>query len=353
MKINIKYISWRRNDAIGKVAENQLNELGNKVRLKKIILSLKPENKILYLLKLTRNILNITRELFSRKIIYFEELKQLEVLPNILFRNKRSVATVHHLEERKSGLKGGLEFLIYKRLHRSFAKLIAISKKTKQDLIKKYGISPEKIEVVYHGIDKKIFKPTKKKLKKLKSPYIFYMGSEVPRKNIENLLRAFREISLKYPDLFLVKAGYHGGEGHREKMLKLIKKYDLKDKVILISDYLKEEDLPMYYSNAELFLYPSLKEGFGMPLVEAMACGCPVVTSNLAPMNEIANNQELVNPKDNRSIAKGVNRILSNKRYREVLRKNALKRAGDFDWEKSANKLVKIYEELKSQKQSN
>lgn len=345
-KQRVNYILWSRNDAVGKVTKILLEKLENKVDLKMLKLNFISERRCFKSFFLFINSIRIIPLLMTNKIIHFEEPKQLELLLNI-FRNKKSVLTVHHLEEEEKGIRGKIIFLMYKLLHKSFSKFIAISEKTKKDLIEQYGINPDKIEVVYHGVDKKIFRPTKKKVSPLKNKkYILYLGSEVPRKNIENLLKAFKKVSEKYPDLYLVKAGYSGGDQFREKTKKLVKELGLTKKVILVSKRLKEEELPLYYSNAELFVYPTLQEGFGMPLVESMACGCPVVTSDIAPMNEITKGQVLVNPYNSKDIVKGIDKILSNRKYKNKLIQKAKQRAKDFDWEKSAKKILRVYEEL-------
>jgi glycosyltransferase involved in cell wall biosynthesis len=346
--MNIVYISWNRRDAVQKVTRNLIKTLIKNQYFNSIKLKMNTKNKFLRSFDILRGIAKISPLFFSKKIIHFEESRQFEPIINALFRKNKSVVTVHHVGKKNYWLD--FLFILEKIVHKSFSKLIAISEKTKQDLIEIHNIKPEKITVVYNGLDHEVFKPTKKKVNSLKNKkYILYLGSEIPRKNIENLLKAFKEISKKYPDLYLVKAGYSGGDEYREKTKKLIKELELSKKVIIVSKRLKEEELPIYYSNAEIFVYPTLQEGFGMPLVESMACGCPVVTSDIAPMNEIANNQELVNPHNYKGIAKGMNKVLSNKEYKTLLIKKGLQRAKDFDWKKSANKILDVYEELEKE----
>lgn len=342
-RIRVNYILWERNDAIGKVTSNYLSHLQSKIDLNIILLDARSKNKPLMYLK---NLLKISRGLLKNEIIHIEEPTNIESNLLLIFKNKKSVLTAHHVDSKSWKVINNISFLKEKIKHSSVSRLVAISKKTRQDLITQYNIPANKIEVVYHGIDHKIFRPMNNKLKGVHKKYILYLGSETPRKNIENLLKAFKIVSQKYPDIVLLKAGYSSGPQYRENTKKLIEKYGLKNKVIFAPENIAEKDLPSYYSNAELFVFPSLKEGFGMPLVEAMACGCPVVTSNIAPMNEIAQGQELVNPLSPEEIAKGMIKILSNKKYKEKLIKNGLERAKDFDWEKSANKILEIYKEL-------
>lgn len=349
MKIKVTYIKWERNDAIGKVTSKILENLRNKVNFNIITLKIKSENRFLRIFEILKNIIKVSKLLLSRDIIHFEEPKTFEPILNLLFKHKKSILTVHHLDENNQKNIKRLLFFKNKQKHNSFSKLIAVSKKTKTDLIKKYKINPNKIKSSYLGVDKKIFKPTNKKSDKPKrNRYIFYIGSEVPRKNIGNLLKGFKKISFKYSDLILLKAGEPEGKKYRKSTNKLIKQYGLTKKVFFVSKYINEKELPLYYSNAELFIYPSLKEGFGMPLVEAMACGCPIVTSNISPMKEIAKGQVLVNPYDPDSISRGIDKILSNKKYRATLKEKALKRAKDFDWGKIAKKTLDTYKELQN-----
>jgi glycosyltransferase involved in cell wall biosynthesis len=337
----IHYVRWERDDAIGKVTLHLLNGLkNNNIDVKLINLTTISKGKLVRLF----NFPLLVHLFKGSDIVHFEEPRQIELLANLLL-NKYSLLTVHHVENRKHRID--LHFFIVKLVHRSFSKLIAISEKTKRDLIDTYRINPDKIVVAHLGVDKNIFMPTTNRIGFLKDKrYVLYLGSEIPRKNIVNLLRAFKEISQKYPDLYLVKAGYSGGEVYREETKKLIKSLELTSKVILVSERIKEIELPQYYSNAEMFVYPTLQEGFGIPLVEAMSCGCPIVTSNIDPMKEIAKDQQLVNPSDYQEISSAMDEILSNQAFKEELSKKAIKRAENYDWREFLNKVCRAYQEF-------
>lgn len=340
--MRINYITWIRNDAIGKVTENTLRELNKLDNVNKI--SLYPKRKVFGFI---RNLGKLIKIYFTKGIIHYEDPKNKEVMINIFLRWKKTILTVHHLENKSGGIKGSLEFWIYGLIYKSFNELISISEKTKMDLISQYGIKSNNIKVIYHGIDKSIFLPTKIRPKIIgNKKYILYLGSEIPRKNIRNLLESFKLISNKYPKLFLVKAGYSGGKNYRRDMINIIKELKLTKKVIIVSKEIDERDLSKYYSNAELFLYPSLQEGFGMPIMESMACGCPVVTSDMPPMNEIALEQILVDPNNHNDIANGMNSILSNNKNRLKIKERGINRSRSFDWKISANKILKIYKKL-------
>ncbi len=345
MKVNVNYIRWGRDDAVGKVSDNILSHINKKQNINTVVLEAKSSNVYKRVLRIIKSTFKIAYLLFKKEVVHFEESKRFETNINILIRNKRSVLTVHHIDYDKNYLNS----LFLKLKYRSFSKIIAVSENTKKDIINKYRISSSKIITAYNGVNKSIFRPlNKKSFDLVGKKYILYLGSEVPRKNIYNLLKAFKEILLKHPNLFLVKAGYSGGDKYRENTKKIIQDLGLRDRVILISKRLNEKDLPLYYSNSELFIYPTLQEGFGMPLVEAMACGCPIVTSNINPMKEIARGQVLVNPFKYKDIAKGIDKVLSSEKYKKELKEKAITRSNDFDWEESANKILNIYKELKS-----
>jgi glycosyltransferase involved in cell wall biosynthesis len=245
VKIKVNYIGFERDDSISIVNNKLLYGLRDKVNFNIILFKTKIETIFLRYLIHIMDLIKLFKILFKKEIIHFECPGGIEPILIIFINNKKTILTVHHLEERKCLLD--LSFFIMRLKHNAFSRLIAVSEKTKKDLIEKYKINPNKIEVAYLGVDRKLFKNNSKKVDLLKNKrYLLYLGSEVPRKNIENLLKAFKEISMKYPNLYLVKAGYSGGDKYRENTLKLIKDLKLKDKVIIISKRLREEELPKY-----------------------------------------------------------------------------------------------------------
>lgn len=225
--------------------------------------------------------------------------------------------------------------------------LIAVSKATKEDLVKRAGINPEKISVVYEGYDKKLFKPVKQEIvrNRLKyfdievGKYFLFVGTIQPRKNLERLIQAFS----KTTGTNLVIAGSKGWLS--EAIYKLPRKLSIEDRVKFLG-YVPEKDLPALYSGAQALVFPSLFEGFGLPILEAQACGCPVITSNISSMPEVAGKGALyVNPYSVDDIVKGMERVQSTG-YRVQLIKNGFENIKRFSWEKCAAQTLEVLESV-------
>ncbi|EKQ50523.1 MULTISPECIES: glycosyltransferase family 1 protein [unclassified Clostridium] len=235
-------------------------------------------------------------------------------------------------------------------------KIITISESSKKDIMKFLNIDESKIEVVYCGVDYDRFNKSYSEEEKLKirekynlpKDYILYMGTLEPRKNIESIIEAFeifkREDGLANEKVKLVIAGKKGWLF--ESIFNLVDKLNLKDEVIF-TDYVDENDKPLIYNMASLFLFPSLYEGFGIPVLEAMASSVPVITSNVSSLPEVAGDAAiLVAPKDIKSIAKYMNEILINEELKKDLVKKGHEQAKKFTWEASAQKVYNIYKEI-------
>ena len=206
----------------------------------------------------------------------------------------------------------------------------------------------ERIAVVYEGVDHQLFRPVERRL--VDSPYLLFVGSEHPRKNLVGLLEAFRVLKGegRFKDLKLVKVGRAGGAeaAFRQATLKAVQDLNLSTEVIF-TEYLPEEDLPAYYSGAECFVFPSFYEGFGLPLLEAMACGCPVVVSNRASLPEIAGGAApAVDPSDAEGLAGAIREVLTDQGYRRELIKKGLARAAEFSWRQTAEATRRVYQEV-------
>ncbi|MFT4305126.1 MAG: glycosyltransferase family 4 protein [Candidatus Woesearchaeota archaeon] len=221
-----------------------------------------------------------------------------------------------------------------------FDKIIAISENTKKELIEN-GINPKKIKIIYNGVDLKEFKPIKKQFN---FKYVMYVGSEIKRKNLKNSLSAFKILLQKYPNLKFVKIGTPGSEKNRKETMKIIKELNIENNVVF-TGRISTKELVEYYSNAELMFFPTLKEGFGYPLVEAMSCKCPIVTSDIAPHNEIVITKEyLANPNNPKEIAKKAEKLINNKQNTNKLVELNKKRSNLYNLE---NQIKQIEEILK------
>jgi len=269
------------------------------------------------------------------------------------------IITVHDLI-RYLDLKGYGPFIHYPNFRDRFyfnldykgikkaKRIIAVSLATKNDLIHYLGIPDERISIVYHGIDHKLFRPVSHRIHN--DPYVLFVGSEHPRKNFAGLLKAFSKLKGEptFKDLKLVKVGRAGGQeaDYRGQTLEVVKALGLVNKVIF-TDVVPEADLPAYYSGAEVFVLPSLYEGFGVPPLEAMACGCPVVTSNASSLPEVVGEAGImVNPYDTDSLAQAMRRVLTDDKLRDNMVRKGLEQAKRFSWEKTANETLEVYNKV-------
>ena len=234
-------------------------------------------------------------------------------------------------------------------------KIITISNFSKKDIITYYGVNPEKVVVTYPGYDNKKFNPdiigTKSKIKekyKIDGEYILFVGTLQPRKNIAQLIEAFK-IAMKQFNNETMKLIVVGKKGWLyEEIFQKVKELRI-EKRIIFTDYVKEEELPDLYRSAKCLVLPSLHEGFGIPVIEAMACGCPVVVSNVSSLPEIVESAGVfVDPYRIESIAEGINQVCYDEANRNKLIKKGLLQVKKFTWQKCAeetyNSIVKIYD---------
>lgn len=230
-------------------------------------------------------------------------------------------------------------------------RIATVSEFSKQDIIKTYGIAPEKIDVVYNGA-KENYKPhsaseIKSVLEKfgLSNPYFIYAGAIQPRKNVANLLLAFEEFKKKKPGkIQLVIAGRKAWQF--EDVMQTHQRMQFKDDV-KFTGHLSTDELSKLISGAHAMVYVSRFEGFGIPLIEAMNCGTPVITSNVSSMPEVAGDAALlVDPDSVNEIAKAMGKISGN----ESLRKNLIAKGNlqkqKFSWDKTADLLWQSTEKV-------
>ncbi len=237
--------------------------------------------------------------------------------------------------------------LDYKDIKKA-SKIIAVSYATKRDLVHYLGIPEERISVVYEGVDHQLFKPVRRRL--VDYPYVLFVGAEHPRKNFAGLLKAFSRLKSesRFKNLKLVKVGKAGGSEaeFRKHTLQVIIELEISADVIF-TNYVAEEELPVYYSNVECFILPSFYEGFGFPPLEAMACGCPVIVSNRSSLPEIAGEAAIrVEPNDIEGIATAIRGVLTNQELRKSLINKGFKRAARFTWEHTAEQTLQVYCEV-------
>ncbi|UCG44783.1 MAG: glycosyltransferase family 4 protein [Candidatus Bathyarchaeota archaeon] len=232
--------------------------------------------------------------------------------------------------------------------------LITVSNSEKE-LLQHYLPVSERVRVIYHGVNHTKFQRIRNKAKaeaelldryKLKSPYIFHVSSYHPKKNVQTLLNAF--YSLKRNSKVDVGLALAGHNPNMQKLVKRLKALGLEQDVRLLG-YVPEEDLVKLYNCAELFAFPSLHESFGLPIIEAMACGTPVVASDSFAIPEVAGDAAvLVNPLDVDRLADAMINVLADDRLKADLSQRGKERARLFSWEKCAQEHLAIYEELEN-----
>lgn len=230
-------------------------------------------------------------------------------------------------------------------------KIFTISEASKNDIIKTYGKDKDDVVVTYPGIKKmetNIKSLSTDELKRkfgINSPYILFVGTLQPRKNITRLIEAFSKISKNNMELVIV-----GKKGWLfEEILEAPKKFGVSDKVKFL-DFVENEDLPYLYKSAVCFVLPSLYEGFGLPVLEAMKYGCPVLISNTSSLPEAGGNAAIYfDPKDVNDIAEKINKVIKDEKLQEDMKNKGFLQVKKFSWEKTAKKTLDVLEGLVSE----
>lgn len=236
-------------------------------------------------------------------------------------------------------------------------RIVAISQHTKKTLVEALGCPPDMIEVVLYGVDHEVFRPVpvapdffRRHGLEESCRYLLYVGAESPRKNLPRLIHAFAILRETMPDLRLVKVGTPEYMAQYQQLRDLLRELNLEPFVHFI-DHPPEDDLVAFYNMADLFVFPSLYEGFGMPPLEAMACGTPVVCSNATSLPEVVGDAALtVDPYDVDALAGAMQRVLSDAGLARDLGRRGLARAAGFTWERTARETVAVYEKVLAQR---
>ncbi len=301
----------------------------------------------------------IVPRLKESKLDVFHSLHQFT--PSYRIQNCRSLVTVHDLIH---GLFPEIylrrkiqQWVYFTRISaiKKASKIIANSENTKKDVIRLLDVPENKIRVVYLGVGED-FRPAessplvKSVMQKygINKKYILHVGGVSATKNVNRLLLAFKRLlTVHKKDLALVVVGNFSFTPDYQKAFGAkLEELDLQKRVIL-PGHVPEKDLILLYNGASLFVYPSLYEGFGLPPLEAMACGCPVVVSNAASIPEVVGNIGLyVNPHKVNEIVSAMEKVLTNKSLREKMVGRGLERAKLFSWEKMAKETLAIYENV-------
>lgn len=270
----------------------------------------------------------------------------------------KKIVTIHDMvymtysETMRFRTKVMMKLSIKKSCKRADA-IITDSEFTKQEIIRFLNINPQKIFVIPLGVDTIFFHPIddiiliNQTIKKysIEKNYFLYIGTLDPRKNIERLIKSYNLLLKKYFTIpKLVIAGW-GGWAYKS-ILKLIEELNLKENIIL-TGYVSDEDIVPLICGAFAFVFPSLYEGFGLPPLEAMACGIPVLASNASSLPEVVGDAALlVNPLDIDDIFINLEKLLSNEMLRQDLSKKGLERSKQFTWARTAKLTMDVYNQV-------
>lgn len=226
------------------------------------------------------------------------------------------------------------EFILRRSVERAF-RILTVSEFSRRQILEWANVREESVIVVKNGVGSE-FTPNGHRMNP-GFPYILYVGNHKPHKNLPRLLEAFAELCRENRGLRLCMTGNPG-----PILMEHIRRLSLERRVVFLGT-LSEAELASWYRGAELLAFPSLYEGFGLPVLEAMASGVPVVTSNVTALPEVAGPAAvLVDPYDVASIAEGMRAVLDDTELRRKLRESGLRRAKAFTWEDTARKVIEV-----------
>ncbi len=274
----------------------------------------------------------------------------------------KSIITIHDLNplflppiSMKGWFKNRLYFrTLLKLSSRKVDRIITVSQYSKKDIVEYFRVPEEKIEVICHCVDER-YRPISSNSEEVTSKYgidrkfIFYFGNFNPHKNVKALIEAYYRLPQKTKDKYQLVLG-----GRRDRycmsLEKMVKHLKIEERVVF-TGFISEEDLPAIYSAAELFVFPSLREGFGLPPLEAMACGTPVITSNTTSLPEVVGEAGiLVNPYNVDEIKAAIIEVLTNSTLRNDLIQKGLERSRRFTSEKTTKQILEVFAEVQGEK---
>jgi glycosyltransferase involved in cell wall biosynthesis len=232
--------------------------------------------------------------------------------------------------------------------------IICVSEWLRQQFLAAVDVSPAKVHVVCHGVDHSRFHPRYRpearqraaRILGIEPPYVLTLATDEPRKNLKTLLQAYARLPEDTPRLVLANAGSWG----QGPIYEMVREAGIEDRV-RFTGYVPEAVLPDLYAGARCFVFPSIYEGFGLSILEAMACGAPVVAGNRSAIPEVAGDAAiLVDTTNVAELAEGMNRVLSNKETRDRLRARAPGQAARYSWQRTARETRAVYEAVLDKK---
>lgn len=259
---------------------------------------------------------------------------------------KNQIVTIHDLAFLRNPKWFSSKFYLYYKLlipkiAENSLKIITVSNFSRKEIVNLLNIPEEKVGVIYNAVSQDFIELSRDNFENKYGEYILSVASLDPRKNFKNLVLSFNKLNLKGTKLVIV--GSENKVFADQKLKSLIQE----NPNIILTGYVTDEELIGLYRNATFFIFPSLYEGFGLPPLEAMACGCPVVVSNAASLPEVCGDAAYyVNPYNVESIAEGMYKVLTDETLRQSLIQKGIERAKLFSWEKSAKEHIRVFEEV-------
>lgn len=230
--------------------------------------------------------------------------------------------------------------------------IVTISDFSKNDIINYLDYPEDQIKIVYPAVNHESYYKNRDKniLKRWnispQNKVVLYVGSETPRQNVPLLIKAFAELKKQMPEVKLLKIGEPQSYSAREKNLQLVGNLNLQEDIIF-AGYIKEDDIPKCYNAADLLMYPCSYAGFGLPPLEAMACGTPVITSDTSSLPEVVGDAGImIDPNNVDLMAEKMYEVLNDDQLNNKLIKTGLKRSKMFNWDRSAAETLDIYNDI-------
>jgi glycosyltransferase involved in cell wall biosynthesis len=270
----------------------------------------------------------------------------------------KSVVTIHDVsfEDRAEHFRPlnrfGLRSLVPRSIRRA-EKVLAVSQWLKDTIVKLYDIAPEKIVVTHLAASQNFYRRDVESARAfvaanfgITTPFLLYVGNIVPGKNVEGIVKAFacfrRNSTMRLPKLVIVGPKLWGWGA----VSSLVEEFKLRDEVVC-TGYVSQESLPQFYTACDVFLFPSFSETFGLPVLEAMSCGAPVVASIRGALPEVTDGAALlVNPEDPTEIAEAIYHVLSSSGCGADLQRRGIERSRAFSWNATAAKTLTVYNEI-------
>lgn len=324
-------VLWQKNEELGDINTIKKSYSNSYKRIldeQFFLLSQYKENDLIHFIDYGSPVMNIRKPI----IITIHDLSYFKFPETFTFGSRKIKETISPISAKRA------------------SKIIVDSKSTKKDVLNQFKVDESKVKIIYPGKPNYSRVNDNNKIQMVKNKYniygdyILYLGTLEPRKNILRLIQAYYKLFKNGISEKLVIAGKKGWL--YEEIFYKVKELKLQEKIIF-TDYVDEVDKPALYSGAKVFIYPSLYEGFGLPPLEAMSCGTPVVASDTSSLPEVVGKSGLyINPKNIDSIAKGIYDIIIDEELRIDLKNRGKERSKMFNWSNTTNEILSIYDEI-------